>query len=157
MIEAMSATRLSVCQTWSILRGSPSRRRASAGTISPSLMLIISPGTRIAASCSPHLPSRRTFTNVLTREVQIYIKQMVSVSQLRTKSTNWYTRKQSMTLLKTSSNKQVYQTFAFGARRAMSAAAAFPALFSSMKLIVELITSRVIIPTKSCQSGGFPW
>ena len=62
-----------------------------------------------------------------------------------------------MTLLKTSSNKQVYQTFAFGARRAMSAAAAFPALFSSMKLIVELITSRVIIPTKSCQSGGFPW
>jgi hypothetical protein len=30
-------------------------------------------------------------------------------------------------------------------------------LFSSMKLIVELITRRVMIPTKSCQSGGFPW
>jgi hypothetical protein len=25
-----------------------------------------------------------------------------------------------------------------------------------MKLIVELMMSRVIIPTKSCQSGGFP-
>jgi hypothetical protein len=48
------------------------------------------------------------------------------------------------------------KTLAFGARRAMSAAAALPALFSSMKLIVELITRRVMIPTKSCQSGGFP-
>lgn len=76
MIEAMCTTRWSVCnygyqvQTWSILRGSPSRRRASAGTISPSLMLMMSPGTRIAASCSPHLPSRRTFTDNLTREMR---------------------------------------------------------------------------------------
>jgi len=38
----------------------------------------------------------------------------------------------------------------------MRAAAALPALFSSMKLIVELMTSKVMIPTKSCQSGGFP-
>ena len=38
----------------------------------------------------------------------------------------------------------------------MRAAAALPALFSSMKLIVELMMSRVMIPTKSCQSGGFP-
>lgn len=48
-------------------------------------------------------------------------------------------------------------TLALGARWAMSAAAAFPALFSSIKLIVELIISRVMIPTKSCQSGGFPY
>jgi hypothetical protein len=48
-------------------------------------------------------------------------------------------------------------TFALGASRAMRAAAALPALFSSMKLIVELMMSRVIIPTKSCQSGGFPY
>jgi hypothetical protein len=48
------------------------------------------------------------------------------------------------------------QTLALGARRAMRAAAALPALFSSIKLIVELMTSRVMIPTKSCQSGGFP-
>lgn len=45
-------------------------------------------------------------------------------------------------------------TLALGARRAMRAAAALPALFSSMKLIVELMMSRVMIPTKSCQSGG---
>jgi predicted acylesterase/phospholipase RssA len=45
-------------------------------------------------------------------------------------------------------------TLALGARRAMRAAAALPALFSSMKLIVELIIRSVIIPTKSCQSGG---
>uniref|UniRef100_A0A2P2JF49 Plasma membrane ATPase 4-like n=1 Tax=Rhizophora mucronata TaxID=61149 RepID=A0A2P2JF49_RHIMU len=38
----------------------------------------------------------------------------------------------------------------------MSAAAALPALFSSMKLIVELINSKTTMPTKSCQSGGFP-
>ena len=44
----------------------------------------------------------------------------------------------------------------FGARPAISAAAALPALFSSMKLIVELITSNETIPTKSCQSGGLP-
>lgn len=49
------------------------------------------------------------------------------------------------------------RTLALGARRAMRAAAALPALFSSIKLIVELITSKVIIPTKSCQSGGFPY
>ena len=38
----------------------------------------------------------------------------------------------------------------------MSAAAAFPALFSSMKLMVELMTNKTTIPTKSCQSGGLP-
>ncbi|BAS85830.1 Os03g0689350, partial [Oryza sativa Japonica Group] len=70
--------------------------------ISPSLILMMSPGTRMAASSSVQLPFRRTL--------------------------------------------------AFGARRAMSAAAALPALFSSMKLIVELISSSVMIPTKSCQS-----
>ena len=47
-------------------------------------------------------------------------------------------------------------TLVLGARPAMRAAAALPALFSSMKLIVELITSRQMIPTKSCQSGGLP-
>lgn len=47
-------------------------------------------------------------------------------------------------------------TLVFGARPAISAAAAFPALFSSMKLMVELITSNAIMPTKSCQSGGLP-
>lgn len=46
---------------WSIFSASPSSRRASAGMISPSLMLIISPGTRIAASCSSHCPSLRTY------------------------------------------------------------------------------------------------
>jgi hypothetical protein len=44
-----------------------------------------------------------------------------------------------------------------GARLAMSAAAALPALFSSIKLIVELMMRRTTIPTKSCQSGGFPY
>ncbi|CAI0406935.1 unnamed protein product [Linum tenue] len=82
---------------WS--QGSPSRRRASAGMISPSLMLTMSPGTKTAASSSLHLPFRRTL--------------------------------------------------AFGASRAMRAAAALPALFSSMKLIVELIMSSTMMPTKS--------
>lgn len=48
------------------------------------------------------------------------------------------------------------QTFVFGAKRAISAAAALPALFSSIKLIVELMSNRQIIPTKSCQSGPCP-
>lgn len=48
-------------------------------------------------------------------------------------------------------------TFVLGAKWAISAAAAFPALFSSMKLIVEFINSRQIIPKKSCQSGPSPW
>ena len=52
--------------------------------------------------------------------------------------------------------KTEFDTFAFGASRAMRAAAALPALFSSMKLIVELMRSKVMIPTKSCQSGAFP-
>lgn len=47
--------------TWSIFNGSPSRRRASAGIMSPSLTLIMSPGTRTDASSSLHLPSRRTY------------------------------------------------------------------------------------------------
>ncbi|MFS7991648.1 hypothetical protein Hanom_Chr12g01073121 [Helianthus anomalus] len=49
-----------VSADWSIFNGSPSRRRASAGTISPSLILMISPGTSIAASCSLHRPSLKT-------------------------------------------------------------------------------------------------
>ena len=43
-----------------------------------------------------------------------------------------------------------------GARPAIKAAAALPALFSSMKLMVELMISNTTIPTKSCQSGGLP-
>jgi hypothetical protein len=39
----------------------------------------------------------------------------------------------------------------------MRAAAALPALFSSIKLMVELMKRSVMIPTKSCQSGGFPY
>jgi hypothetical protein len=46
---------------WSTLKASPSRRRASAGMISPNLMLIMSPGTKIAASSSLHRPSLRTY------------------------------------------------------------------------------------------------
>jgi hypothetical protein len=38
----------------------------------------------------------------------------------------------------------------------MRAAAALPALFSSIKLIVEFTTSKTIIPRKSSQSGGMP-
>lgn len=52
--------------------------------------------------------------------------------------------------------KHCVVTFVFGARLAIRAAAALPALFSSMKEMVELITSKHTIPTKSCQSGGFP-
>jgi len=50
----------------------------------------------------------------------------------------------------------VSYTLVLGARPAISAAAALPALFSSIKLMVELITSNASIPTKSCQSGGLP-
>jgi hypothetical protein len=39
----------------------------------------------------------------------------------------------------------------------MRAAAALPALFSSMKLIVEFTSSKTRIPRKSSQSGGWPW
>lgn len=59
-IKKKKKTRNSYSITWSIFRGSPSRRRASAGIISPSLMLIISPGTRTDASSSIHFPSLRT-------------------------------------------------------------------------------------------------
>jgi hypothetical protein len=38
----------------------------------------------------------------------------------------------------------------------MRAAAALPALFSSIKLIVEFTSSKTIIPRKSSQSGGMP-
>lgn len=51
----------------------------------------------------------------------------------------------------------VIQTLLLGARPAIRAAAAFPALFSSMKLIVELIMRSTMIPMKSCQSGGLPY
>lgn len=47
-------------------------------------------------------------------------------------------------------------TLAFGASRAIRAAAAFPALFSSKKLIVELIISSARIPQKSSTSLFFP-
>lgn len=46
--------------TWSFFNESPSRRRVSAGLISPSFMLIISPDTKINASCSCQCPSLRT-------------------------------------------------------------------------------------------------
>ena len=48
-------------------------------------------------------------------------------------------------------------TFVLGDKCTIRAAAAFPALFSSRKLIVEFITSRQRIPKKSCQSGPSPW
>jgi len=41
------------------------------------------------------------------------------------------------------------RTFALGANLAISAAAALPALFSSMKLMVEFITSKRTMPIKS--------
>jgi hypothetical protein len=55
-------------------------------------------------------------------------------------------------------NKQspVALTLVLGARLAMRAAAALPALFSSMNEMVELMTRSTMIPTKSCQSGGLP-
>lgn len=52
--------------------------------------------------------------------------------------------------------KMIYRTLLRGASPAIRAAAALPALFSSRKLIVELISRRTTIPTKSCQSGGCP-
>lgn len=54
-------------------------------------------------------------------------------------------------------HKSDWHTFVLGANRAIREAAAFPALFSSIKLIVELIISKQMIPTKSCQSGPSPW
>lgn len=48
-------------------------------------------------------------------------------------------------------------TLVLGARPAIKAAAALPALFSSMKLMVELMMSNTTIPTKSCQSAGLPY
>jgi hypothetical protein len=61
-----------------------------------------------------------------------------------------------MTLLTNLLAQSEWLTLVLGAKRAISAAAAFPALFSSIKLIVELIISRQTIPTKSCQSGPSP-
>lgn len=52
--------------------------------------------------------------------------------------------------------KSSYITFVLRARPAMRAAAALPALFSSTKLMVELMNSKHTIPTKSSQSGGRP-
>ena len=46
-------------------------------------------------------------------------------------------------------------TLASGARRAMRTQQPSPTLFSFIKLPVEFLKSRVIIPTKSCQSWGF--
>lgn len=62
--------RLQFAITWSILRGSPSRRRASAGMMSPSLTLMMSPGTRMADSTSLHRPSLRTF--IMTNKNQYF-------------------------------------------------------------------------------------
>ena len=93
-------------RTWSIFNASPSIRRASAGIMSPSFTLIMSPGTSSAASISIQVPSR--------------------------------------------------SAFALGASLAMRAAAALPALFSSMKEIVELTSNSRTIPRKSYQSGGSP-
>jgi hypothetical protein len=39
----------------------------------------------------------------------------------------------------------------------MRAAAALPALFSSMNLIIEFTISKNRIPRKSSQFGGWPW
>lgn len=130
------AEQLRFAMTWSIFRGSPSSRRASAGMISPSLTLMMSPGTRIADSSSFHWPFLRTFYHNKPKSVSPG-NDCVAITQ-QTKSFQ-------------------HCTLALGARRAMRAAAALPALFSSMKLIVELMMSKVMIPTKSCQSGGFPW
>ena len=117
--------------TWSTFTGSPSSRRASAGMISPSLMLTISPGTKIEASSSCHCPSLKTWR---------------SHPCLNTARPDWNT------------TVFVYiQTFVFSARRDMRAAAALPALFSSMKLMIELITRRQTIPRKSSQSGPWLW
>ena len=44
-------------------------------------------------------------------------------------------------------------TFTLGARLAIRAATTSPAFLS----IIELIKTRVMIPTKSCQSGSFPY
>ena len=52
--------KLAQIHTWSIFKGSPSSTRASAGIMSPSLILIMSPGTNTDASSSVHLPSRKT-------------------------------------------------------------------------------------------------
>ena len=46
---------------WSISMGSPSSKRASAGTISPRRTRITSPGTSSLAAGVTHLPSRFTF------------------------------------------------------------------------------------------------
>ena len=53
-------------------------------------------------------------------------------------------------------SRAVLLTLVFGARPAIRAAAALPALFSSMKEMVEFIKSNITIPRKSCQSGGSP-
>jgi len=52
--------------------------------------------------------------------------------------------------------EQMCVALVLGARPAIKAAAALPALFSSMKLIVELMISNTTMPVKSCQSGGLP-
>lgn len=126
----------------------------------------MSPGTSTAASCSPHLPSRRTCITNSSRLKPTREFQHVSHTQIETKgSLNHFLNKRYRNKPKLAKSKKQYfaaehvvnsDTLALGARRAMSAAAALPALFSSMKLIVELMKSRTIIPTKSCQSGGFP-
>jgi len=46
--------------------------------------------------------------------------------------------------------KDSEQTLLFGSSQVISVAAALPALFCSMKLMVEFITSNVRIPPKSC-------
>jgi hypothetical protein len=81
----------------------------------------------------------------------------ISENLLLRQNRNQYTLQANNTALQPHSKRDPVSTLALGARRAMRAAAALPALFSSMKLIVELMMSRVMIPTKSCQSGGLFW
>ncbi len=176
--------------------------------MSPNLMLMISPGTKITASCSLHLPSRSTWQQTKSQQHDYHGESKDMKRGLRTSysSTAW---KQLIshskridphgwgTILVTlekghrpmveslifpdtpcsyltssvhntlaniffwcSSNEKARkegQTLVFGARWAMRAAAAFPALFSSMKLMVEFTSSKTRIPRKSSQSGGRPY
>ncbi len=83
------STTFEIASTWSIFRGSPSKRRASAGIISPSFTLMISPGTKITASFSPHWPSRRTWKeDVSQEELRNWFKSFLDFTELRTVNNN---------------------------------------------------------------------
>jgi hypothetical protein len=70
------------------------------------------------------------------------------VSDIVEKSTKSYMARWSCEEVKKNQSTKK-KALAFGAKRAIRAAAAFPALFSSMKLMVELIISKIMMPTKS--------